>query len=80
MFADDTEAEHSQSDTASLQRDLYQLEEWEKKWLMEFNPDKCRVLRVTRKREPAIEKKESTPVKSQGKLLSEDAVIRHFVD
>jgi len=57
LFADDTVVYltiKSQSDSVQLQNDLYQLEQWEKDWAMEFNPDKCEVLRVTRKRNPII--------------------------
>ena len=39
----------SQADTEILQNDFKKLEHWEEKWLMEFNTDKCHVLRVTRK-------------------------------
>ena len=55
LFADDTLlylAVESQSDTNSLQKDLYELENWENMWLMEFTTDKCQVLRVTHKRDP----------------------------
>ena len=55
LFADDTLlhlAVESQSDTNSLQKDLHELENWENKWLMDFNINKCQVLRVSRKRDP----------------------------
>ena len=42
----------SQSDTNSLQKDLDELENWENRWLMEFNIDKCQILRVTHKHDP----------------------------
>ena len=57
LFADDTLlylAVQTQGDADTLQRDLHTLEEWERKWLMEFNTDKCQVLRVSRKRNPVI--------------------------
>ena len=41
-----------QSDTNSLQKDLHELENWENKWLMEFNINKCQLLWVSCKREP----------------------------
>ena len=59
LFADDTLlylAVESQSVANSLQKDLYELENWENRWLMEFNTDKCQVLRVTRKRDPLYHK------------------------
>ena len=55
VFADDTLlylAVKLQSDTNSLQKDLHELENWENKWLMEFNINKCQVLCVSRKWEP----------------------------
>jgi hypothetical protein len=35
-----------------LQKDLNRLAEWEKRWGMNFHPEKCSILRVHRKREP----------------------------
>lgn len=57
MFADDTIVYltvQSNNDCLSLQHDLHKLEKWERVWLMEFNPDKCEVLRVSRKKNPTI--------------------------
>ena len=52
LFADDTIAYltvDSQSDAGRLQRDLDRLAHWEGLWQMEFHPDKCQVLRVSKK-------------------------------
>ena len=52
LFADDTIAYlaiKSNADAAVLQRDLDKLGEWETKWQMEFHPDKCEVLRISKK-------------------------------
>ena len=35
-----------------MQEDLDALLTWEQKWLMEFNPSKCQVIRITDKRQP----------------------------
>ena len=42
------------TDDTILQTDLHALEQWEQDWAMEFNSDKCEVLIITRKRNPAI--------------------------
>ena len=55
LFADDTVvylAVRNSDDAGSLQNDLHKLGRWEKKWLIEFHPDKCQVLTITRKRQP----------------------------
>jgi len=52
LFADDTALYHgisSPADTAGLQLDLDALQACECKWLMEFNPSRCQILRVTLK-------------------------------
>ena len=49
MFADDTKVFrniNSIEDMDTLQRDLGELENWSKKWLLEFHPGKCKVLTV----------------------------------
>ena len=55
LFADDcivyrTIRDHA--DQEALQEDLVRLAEWEDKWGMEFHPQKCSTLSVTRSRSP----------------------------
>ena len=53
LFADDTVVYltiNSIHDSETLQQDLCKLEQWEKTWSMEFNPDKCEVIRISKKR------------------------------
>jgi hypothetical protein len=53
LFADDTIsylAVTSESDCDVLQRDLDKLALWEDKWLMQFHPEKCNVLSITKNR------------------------------
>ena len=45
---------HSQQDPEDLQTDLDALETWERRWLMSFHPQKCQLLRITRKPSPII--------------------------
>jgi hypothetical protein len=53
LFADDTIAYlaiKSTDEAKILQEDLDKLGEWEHRWQMEFHPDKCHVIRITRNR------------------------------
>ena len=52
LFADDTIVYltiNTDRDTGVLQSDLDKLAAWETRWKMEFNPEKCEVLRIGRK-------------------------------
>ena len=53
LFADDTIAYltiKGLQDAEQLQEDLNMLGEWEQKWLMEFHPQKCEVLSISKSR------------------------------
>lgn len=55
LFADDTAmylALDAKNDSETLQKDLKSLESWEKLWDMSFNPSKCQVIHVTRRKDP----------------------------
>ena len=57
LFADDTImclTISNKSDCQDQQRDLSKLETWERECLMAFNPDKCEVIRITKKKNPII--------------------------
>ena len=57
LFADDALVYrniNSIEDSAELQKDLNELQQWEAEWQMEFNPDKCEVLRLTQKKKNII--------------------------
>ena len=52
LFADDTIVYVNTNKQHQLQDDLRNLEEWENRWDMRFNPSKCEVIRFCRKRKP----------------------------
>ena len=55
LFADDTALYMSLTSvkqSKTLQNDLKTLEKWELDWDMEFNPSKCQVIHVTRRKHP----------------------------
>ena len=59
LFADDTimyMAMSGPGDSTSLQQDLDRLAAWEEKWKMEFHPQKCSVLPITRSLSPQVNK------------------------
>ena len=50
LFADDCllyGVISNKEDAASLQEDLDHLQEWERDWQMNFNPNKCEHIRIT---------------------------------
>ena len=55
LFADDSllyRRIQNNADCCQLQEDLDKLQEWEQKWQMAFNADKCEVIRTTNKKRP----------------------------
>ena len=57
LFADDSflyRIIRNLNDTTILQSDLDKLQKWEEDWSMEFNPKKCKVLRITNKVKPIV--------------------------
>ena len=57
LFADDTILYiviEATSDADKLQSDLDAIEQWAQKWLMQCNPSKCFVMRITRKSNPIV--------------------------
>jgi len=59
LFADDTIiyiALKPPSNNSILQDDLNKLSVWEKEWKMEFHPDKCQIIPITRNKKPVHNK------------------------
>ena len=57
LFADDSilyREIRTPQDSRVLQEDLDALAAWEEKWGMAYHPDKCTVLRITRKKQPTV--------------------------
>ena len=53
LFADDTMiylAVKGEGDAEILQKDLDSLTQWEKTWMMEFHPEKCEIISISRKK------------------------------
>ena len=65
LFADDTKL-YTHDDILTLQEDLDQLNEWTKKWLLTFNPEKCKHLHIERHQRSSI-----TPVYLNGLQLAQ---------
>ena len=52
LFADDSKIFReivSEEDSQILQEDLYKLQEWSRKWLIEFNEAKCKVMHISKR-------------------------------
>ena len=50
LFADDSALYrpiHSESDSLTLQEEIFQLQKWENTWLMAIIVNKCKLLRIT---------------------------------
>ena len=76
LFADDTMAYltvKSEHDAREFQKDLDKLVEWEKTSMMEFHPDKCEVISITRKKNPAI-----YPYTLHGQLLKHVDTVKYL--
>ena len=76
LFADDTImylTVHNEDHCDQLQADIDQLQLWEKHWSMEFNPEKCELLRITRKR-TAIERQYVYPTRQSLKGSEEHKI------
>ena len=57
LFADDSIIYRevlTESDCVSLQEDLGKLEQWENTWGMSFNPTKCNIIHMSRKKDPLL--------------------------
>ena len=55
LFADDAllyGVMSNEEDGDQLQKDLQQLEEWQNKWQMSFNPSKCKTICISNKKTP----------------------------
>ena len=76
LFADDCivyRPIYDHSDSAVLQQDLDAFAEWESKWGMEFHPQKCSVLRVSRSRSLI-----SHPFKLKGHILITENTTKYM--
>ena len=58
LYADDTKIYREISDiprdTAILQSDLFHLKSWSEAWQLNFNANKCEIMRVTHKRDKSV--------------------------
>ena len=57
LFADDSSLHrpiYSESDSLSLQEDIFKLQKWANTWQMVFNVNKCKLLRITYRKSSVI--------------------------
>ena len=57
LFADDSALYrpiYSESDSLSLQEDIFKLQKWANTWQMAFNVNKCKLLRITYRKSSVI--------------------------
>ena len=57
LFADDTalyRPKYSESDSPSLQEDIFNLQKWANTWQMAFNVTKCKLLCITNRKSSVI--------------------------
>ena len=91
LFADDTVVYltiKKEDDCHTLQNDLHKLEKWEQNWSMEFNPDKCEVIRITKKKNIInfpyklhnIELKTTDKAKYLGLTISNDFTWKNHIN
>ena len=76
MFADDCIVYReikSNKDQLTLQEDLDTLAAWEQKWGMDFHPQKCNVLRVSRAKSPM-----TFSYRLKGTVLAEEATSKYL--
>ena len=81
LFADDSKCFKQIScrdDCINLQNDLNNLHDWSLKWSMSFNPDKCKIMSITRSRSPI-----TFPYSMNGVLIEHVGIFKDlgiFVD
>ena len=91
LFADDCiiyRPIKTTQDCQKLQHDLHCLAEWEATWGMAFHPDKCNVLRVTRRKSPVCysyslnghQLEEVATTKYLGVDLSSNLLLKDHID
>ena len=59
LFADDAllyGITSSEDDCNKLQADLFELECWQDRWQMKFNPSKCKIICISTKKSPPLKK------------------------